>query len=92
MRKQAIYVNMSTHSNNESLDESYSPDSSGNDETSSEELEEYPDTSYVPYDSDVEPLATKEQAAAFKEDQRRESELERELNSRLAKEKDTKSW
>ena len=90
---------MSTHSNNESLYESYSPDSSGNDETSSEddetsseELEEYPDTGYVPYDSDVEPLVTKEQAAAFKEDQRRESELERELNSRLAKEKDTKSW
>ena len=60
--QQAIYVNMSTHSNNESLDESYSPDSSGNDETSSEELKEYPDTCYVPYDSDVEPLAVKEQA------------------------------
>ena len=41
----------------------------------------------MPCDSDVEPLATKEQTAAFKDDQRRESELERELNSRLAKEK-----
>ena len=73
-----------------SSNSSFSSSESDGEETFNEESVDF--CGVVPYDEDLEPLATEEEAAQQEERMAQEVEVEREYRARLTREVDVTAW